>query len=152
MYRLLLVFGAIGVAILAVGVAEFVYFEPIGQSAGLQAHIVGVFSYDPTNHETSGADRDTFKRSDQFAAVVDWSALPDNITVQAIWYDSFQNVVGSVGPDKPPALKKQTIIPAAVPTDLKYHLPGQYEFVIERVEGGQPVEVLARRLILVERT
>src|ERR1700681_2123284 len=38
LYRTLLVFATIGMAILAVGLVEFVYFEPPGQTTGLTAH------------------------------------------------------------------------------------------------------------------
>lgn len=151
LYRTLLAFAVVGAVILAAGLAEFAHFEPLSVS-GLHARIVGVYHYDPTTHQTSGPDSQTFSRADDFAAVVDWSGLPDSITVQALWYDGFENIVGSAGPDRPSALHEQTTIPAAVPRDLKFHLPGEYIFTIERVVDGQPVEVLARRLIEVERT
>jgi hypothetical protein len=38
-----------------------------------------------------------------------------------------------------------------VPRGLKTNIPGEYVFVVERVAHGQPVEVLARRLVLVTR-
>ena len=152
LYRTLLVFAAVGVLILVAGAAEFLYFEPVGASHGVHARIVGVYVYDASSHQTSGPDRETFARREQFAAVVDWSTLPDSITVQAVWFDSFQNIVGMVGPDKPSALKEQTVIPAKVPESLRFHLPGEYIFAVERVAGGQPVEVLARRIIEVQRT
>jgi hypothetical protein len=38
-----------------------------------------------------------------------------------------------------------------VPHDLKYHLPGEYIFAVERLAGGRPVEVLGRRLVEVLR-
>ncbi len=151
-YRTLLAFAGVGILILCAGLAEFLYFEPFGDTTTFHAHIAGVFHYDPATHQTTGADEQTFGRADQFAAVVDWSGLPDTITVEAIWYDSFQNVVGSVGPGKPSALAGDTVIPAAVPSSLHYHLPGEYLFAVERVSGGQPVEVLARRLVEVTRT
>ena len=103
------------------------------------------------SHEFVGADQRTFSRADSFAAVVDWSALPDSITVQAVWFDSFENVVGAVGPANPCALAFEPTVPAVVPAGLKYHLPGQYIFAVERVNAGQPVQVLGRRIVLVER-
>lgn len=151
LYRLLLGFAAVGVVILVAGLVEFAYFEPIN-SSGLHARIVGVYLYDTHSHTTSGPDSQVFSRSDQFAAVVDWSGLPDTTYVQAIWFDSFENVVGRVGPAQPSDLKYTTVIPAEVQSDLKYHLPGQYIFAIERTVDGQPVEVLARRIIEVQRT
>ncbi len=150
-YRTLLVFAAVGVLILVAGVVEFAHFEPFS-SSGLHAHIVGVFQYDPGTSQTSGPDRQRFGRAEDFAAVVDWSGLPDSVSVQAVWFDSFQNIVGSAGPDKPSALAEHTTIPAAVPKDLKFHLPGEYIFAVERLTNGQPVEVLARRIIEVQRT
>jgi len=151
LYRILLTYGVIGVLILIAGAAEFAYFEPFSKSSGLKVHIVGVFEYDPATRHTSGPDQRTFTRSDSFAAVVDWSGLPKDITVQAVWLDGFENVVGGAGPGHPSELAASTIIPALVPPGLKYHLPGQYIFAVERINGNLPVEVLARRIVLVER-
>ena len=151
LYRTLLGFGAFGILILGAGVAEYIHFEPFVSTSTAHAKVVGVYSYDPNTKTTRGSDRDTFKRSEQFAAVVDWSGLPDDITVEAAWFDSFENVVGSVGPGTPSALRAQTIVAAEVPVGLKYHLPGQYIFVIERLDKNRPVEVLGRRVIYVER-
>jgi hypothetical protein len=152
LYRLLLAYGVVGLLIITAGLVEFLHFEPFNQTAGVEAHIVGVFLYDPATHKTSGPDRRTFARNESFAAVVDWSALPDSMTVQAVWYDGFANVVGSVGPAKPSALSNETVIPAAIPQGLRYHLPGEYIFVVEQLQGRLPVAVLARRIVLVERT
>lgn len=152
LYRTLLVFGLIGLVILTAGLVEFLHFEPFGVTAGVHAHIVGVYLYEPSAGQTSGPDRSTFKRSEQFAAVVNWSDLPENLSVQAVWYDSFGNIVGQVGPGRPGDLKDHRVVPAEKPTGLKYHLPGQYIFAVERLQGGRPVEVLARRLVEVERT
>ena len=151
-YRTLLAYGAIGIVIFIAGFVEYLHFEPFGPGAGVHAHIAGIFKYDPATKSTTGEDRDTFARNEPFAAVVDWSGLPDTLTVQAIWIDSFENDVGSAGPSTPSHLSSQTIIPAEVPEGLKFHLPGQYIFVIERVEGGRPVEVLGRRIVYVQRT
>lgn len=151
-YRTLLAYGAVGVVIFVAGFFEYLHFEPFQLGSGVKAHISGVFEYDATTKTTTGPDRATFARADQFAAVVDWSGLPDNLNVDAIWYDSFQNIVGSVGPGKPSDLRDQTIVPAAVPEGLKYHLPGQYIFAVERLDGGRPVEVLGRRIVFVDRT
>ena len=143
-YRTIIAYGAIGIVIFVAGFIEFVHFEPFGHGSGVHAHISGVFSYDPKTKTTTGSDRSTFARSEQFAAVVDWSGIPDTLNVQAVWIDSFQNVVGSAGP-------ATSIVPAEVPEGLKYHLPGQYIFAVERLEGGRPVEVLGRRIVFVDR-
>jgi hypothetical protein len=152
LYRTLLVYGLVALLILTAGLVEFLHFEPFGVTAGVGAHVAGVYAYDPASGQTSGQDRSTFTRSEQFAAVVNWSDLPDTITVQAVWYDSFGNIVGQVGPGKPSDLSSHRVIPAEKPSGLKLHLPGQYIFAFERVQGDQPVEVLARRLIEVDRT
>jgi hypothetical protein len=151
LYRALLVFDIVAILILAVGLGEFLYFEPPGQGTGVKATIVGVYQYDPAARTTIGPDRSTFLRTEQLAAVVDWTSLPQNITVDARWYDGFEAIVGRVGPGTPAQLAGQTIVPVGVPAGLKHNLPGQYVFVAERLENDIPVEVLARRIVLVER-
>ena len=151
LYRTLLAYGAFAILILIAGAAEYVHFEPFTSSASLHAKAVGVYAYDPATKQTSGPDRERFARNEEFAAVVDWSGLPDNITVEAVWFDSFENIVGSVGPGTPSQLHNQTIVPAEVPQGLKYHLPGEYIFAIERLDNGRPVEVIGRRVVYVER-
>ena len=152
LYRALLIFAAVGIAILAVGLVEFLYFEPPGQNTGANAHIVGIYKFDPATQKVSGPNKSSFGRSQIFAAVVDWSSLPQNITVDARWYDSYEVVVGRIGPGTPAQLAGKNAVPVGIPSGLKYNLPGQYIFVVERLSGGVPVEVLARRIILVERT
>ena len=151
LYRTLLVFATIGMVILAVGLVEFVYFEPPGQTTGLTAHIVGVFEYDPATGTTHGPDRTAFSRTQEFAAIVDWSQVPGNLIVDARWYDTFGTVVGRVGPGTPAELGPRSTVPVTVPQGLHHLLPGHYTFVVERLKGDLPVEVLGRRIVLVER-
>ena len=151
LYRTLLVFAAFSVLILVAGLVEFAYFEPSGQHTGLKATIVGVYQYDPDHKTTGGPDSNVFPRTVQFAAVVDWSTLPRNVVVDARWYDGFGNIVGSVGPGSPDQLTGQTIIPVKTPPGFAHNLPGHYVFVVERYESGLPVEVIGRRVVLVER-
>jgi hypothetical protein len=152
LYRTLLVFATVAVLILAVGLVEFVYFEPPGQTTGAKARIVGVYAYDPATGTTLGTDRSAFGRSEEFAAVVDWSGLPPNLNVDARWYDGFGTIVGRVGPgSRPSELGTSSVVPVITPPGLHHNLPGQYTFVVERLQGGLPVEVLARRIVLVER-
>ena len=40
--------------------------------------------------------------------------------------------------------------PVITPPGLHHNLPGRYTFVVERFQGGVPVEVLARRFVQVE--
>jgi hypothetical protein len=49
-------------------------------------------------------------------------------------------------------LAPQTVVPVEVPEGSRFVLPGRYTFVVERLSGGMPVEVLARRFVLVDRT
>jgi hypothetical protein len=151
LYRTLLVFAAVSILILVIGLVEFVYFEPPGQHSGLKATIVGVFEYDPDPNKLIGPDKNAFPRTVQFAAEVDWSSLPKNMVFDARWYDGFGNVVGSVGPGTPQELASHTIVPVRVPPGFHHNLPGHYVFVVERYEGDVPVEVIARRVVLVER-
>ena len=152
LHRTLLLSAAAGLLILTAGVVEYVYFEPFAQASGVHAEIRGVYAYDAATHETKGSDRSTFRRTEDFAAVVDWGSIgAKDITVQAIWFDGFGNVVGQAGPGRPADLQAHQVVPAELPEGLSYHLPGEYIFAVERVQGGQPVEVLARRLIQVTR-
>jgi len=151
LYRALLVFDVVAILILAIGLGEFLYFEPPGKTTGLAVR-VAIYQYDSTTKTTSGPERTTFARDQLFAAVVDWSSLPSDVIVDARWYDSFEAIVGRVGPGTPVELAGQTTIPVGFPAGLKDNLPGQYIFVVERFEGGVPVEVLARRFVLVDRT
>jgi hypothetical protein len=152
LYRTVLVFATVGVLILATGLVEFAYFEPPGQTTGARAHIVGIFKYDPTNKQPVGPDRSEFARNEELAAVVDWSTIPADLTVDARWYDSFGSIDGQVGPGTPPALVNDTVIPVEVPPGYHYVLPGRYTFVVERLKDGVPVEVLGRRFVVVDRT
>jgi hypothetical protein len=152
LYRTLLVFATVGVVILSLGLVEFVYFEPPGQTSGAQAHIDGVFHYDPSSGEVSGADRSQFGRTEQFAASVNWASIPSNLTVDARWYDSFGVVEGEAGPGSPPELGSQPLVPVTVPQGFHFVLPGRYTFVVERLNNGVPVEVLGRRFVVVDRS
>lgn len=152
LYRTLLVFAAVAVLILTVGLVEFVHFEPPGQTSGIKAHILGVYLYDPATGATSGPDKSEFSRTDEIAAVVDWPSIPSNLTVDARWIDSFGDVVGRAGPATPAELTHHMIVPIGVPQGLHHILPGHYTFVIERIRGDVPVEVLGRRIIVVDRS
>jgi hypothetical protein len=150
LYRTLLVFATVAVLILAVGLVEFVHFEPPGQTSGAKVRIVGVLAYDSANGTTVGTDKSTFSRTEEFAAVVDWSGLPPNLAVDARWYDGFGSLVGRVGLSTPAQLGNHSIVPVITPPGLHHNLPGRYTFVVERLQGGVPVEVLARRFVQVE--
>ena len=152
LYRTLLVFATVGAVILAIGIVQFVYFEPLGQTTGVQARIVGVYQFDPESKQPVGPDRSQFPRTEEFAAVVDWSSLPSTLVVDARWYDSFGSIQGQVGPATPPELATHSVIPVEVPQGLHYVLPGRYTFVIERLQDGVPVEVVGRRFVVVERS
>jgi hypothetical protein len=151
LYRTLLVFATVGVVILSIGLVEFVYFEPPGQTSGAKAHIVGVFQYDPNTKQVVGPDRSEFPRTEEFAAVVDWASIPASLVVDARWYDSFGSLEGRVGPDTPSQLSAHGVIPVEVPPGFHYVLPGRYTFVVERLKDGVPVEVLGRRFVVVDR-
>jgi hypothetical protein len=150
LYRALLVFDLVAILILAIGLGEFLYFEPPGQKTGLQATIVGIYQFDPTTRKTTGPDRSTFTLTQDIAAVVDWSSLPPNLTVDARWYDPFGTLVGAAGPGTPTQLADQTTIPVDSAGPQNHNLPGRYLFVVERLQNGIPVEVLARRLVLLK--
>jgi hypothetical protein len=84
---------------------------------------------------------------------VDWTSLPPGFVVDARWYDTFGSMRGLVGPAHPSQLTTQSTVPVEVPPDLHYVLPGRYTFVVERIgSDGVPVEVLARRFVVVNRS
>jgi hypothetical protein len=153
LYRTLLVFATVGAIILSVGLVQFVYFERPGEETGVKARILGVYEYDLATMKTTGPDRSEFPRSDVFAAVVDWSSVPSQLVVDARWYDTFGSMRGEVGPGHATDLSGESVVPVEVPPDLHFVLPGRYTFVVERLDAtGVPVEVLARRFVLVDRS
>jgi len=133
LYRTLLVYATVGVLILSIGIVQF-------------------YEYDPTSHKTVGPDRSEFPRSEEFAAVVDWSSLPSNLIVDARWYDTFGSMRGAVGPAHPSALTDHGVVPVEAPEGFHLVLPGRYTFVVERLQDGVPVEVLGRRFVVVDRS
>ena len=151
LYRVLLWLGAAGAVILAAGLLEFFHFEPLGEHTGTRAEIQGVYSFDPASGETSGPASERFRRDDSFAARVDWSTLPPDLPVGARWYNSFGEAVGRAGPAPAAQLVSHPVVPAELPEGQRRNLPGHYLFVVERFEGKLPVEVLARRIVIVER-
>jgi hypothetical protein len=151
LYKATVAMGVVAIVILAAGLAEFLYFEPPGQRTGTTARVEGVYRYDPKTMQTSGGDSKRFQSDQTFAAVVDWSSLPSDLVVAARWYNSFSEVVGEVGPKRAGELGDDRAVPVKVPEGLTRNLPGQYMFVVERFKGDQPVEVLARRFVVVRR-
>jgi hypothetical protein len=150
LYRAIKLVGVLAIVIFAAGIVEFISFEPPGQSTGAVARINGVYAYDEVAKTVSGPPEERFQRSQPFAAVVDWSSIADGTQVAARWFNTFGEVVGQVGPDRAEAIGEATV-PVALPPGLRQNIPGTYLFVVERISRGQPVEVLARRLIVVER-
>jgi hypothetical protein len=152
LYRTLLVFATVATLVLAIGLVQFAYFEPLGEQTGAKATIVGVFEYNSTTGEVVGPDRSEFPREGEFAAKIDWTSLPSNLVVDARWYDSFGTLRGQVGPGSPADLVDKPLVPVLVPEGHHFVLPGRYTFVVERLRNGLPVEVLGRRFVRVDRT
>lgn len=147
-FRLLVGLGVAGVVILAVGLAQFVHFEPSGQHTGLAVRITGVFAYDRRTDATVGPNRDHFRTDQPFAAGVDWSRLPPAVVVGAAWFSGgFGLDAGGVGPAPAGTLAQRTVIP--VNFGAGRFPSGRYEFVVERYAGGRAVEVLARTTVVV---
>ncbi|TMC25974.1 MAG: hypothetical protein E6J32_12950 [Chloroflexi bacterium] len=151
LYRAIKLVGALAIVIFVAGALEFLSYEPPGQATGTVARIQGVYAYDPDTQAVIGAPAEHFARGQPFAAVVDWASIPAGTEVAARWFDSFGEVVGQSGPG-PVEQMSQAAVPVALPKGLKQNIPGTYLFVVERISRGQPVEVLARRLVEVERT
>jgi len=149
LYRTMVTLGVVAVVILVAGLVDFFAFEPLGQKTGAHATVQGVFHYDPGTHQVSGNDSRRFTIDDSFAAVVDWTSLPTPMVVAGRWYNTLGTAVGGVGPRPAGELGDQSVVPVKIPEGFKHNIPGSYSFVVERYSQGQPVEVLARRLVYV---
>jgi hypothetical protein len=147
-FRLLVALGVAGVVILAIGLAQFVHYEPPGQRTGVAARITGVSDYDVKTGNTFGPAKDHFKTNEPFAAIVDWSALPPDLVVAANWFSGgFALDYGGVGPARAADLTEKSVVP--VNRGGQRFPSGRYEFVVERYSGGRPVEVLGRQSVIV---
>jgi hypothetical protein len=141
--------GMTATVVLTLGLAEFLYFEPLGQTTGTEARVQGIYAYDAKSGQVTGEDSSRFDRSQPFAAVVEWDSVPDDMFVTARWYNGLGIQVGGTPISQAGLLVGSPPIRVETSRGLKSNLPGEYLFVVERVSRGQPVEVLARRLILV---
>lgn len=148
LYQGIVIVGIVALLVFFAGGLEFFLFEPVGQHTGLQARIEGVHYY--RNGHVDGGSRNQYLREEPFAAVVDWSSLPPEVEVTALWFNGFGEVVGSI-PPMPAGRMSADPVPVKVPNGLDKNLPGTYLFVVERVARGQPVEVLGRRFVRVVR-
>ena len=147
-FRLLVALGIAGIVILAVGLAQFVHYEPPGQQTGQAVKIAGVFDYDVKTGKTLGADKDHFRTNEPFAGVVDWSSLPPDLVVGANWFSGgFALDSGGVGPARAADLTEKSVVP--VNRGTQRFPSGSYDFVVERYAGGRPVEVLGGRSVIV---
>lgn len=136
-------FGAAGLVVLLLGVALFVYFEPLRIGTGPEHHVTvtGVRAYDTQTNSVTGKNEQKFKPTQVPAAVVDWSGVDPGLEVRASWYADGTAEVSAVGPDRagvmPTAIPLTEAQGGAVPA-------GTYVFVAGRWQGGRVVEVLAR--------
>jgi hypothetical protein len=147
-FRLLVGLGVAGIVILAIGLAQFVHFEPPGQRTGQAVSIGGVYDYNVKTGSVFGGAKDHFRTDEPFAAVVDWRSLPADLRVGANWFSGgFALNAGGVGPARAADLAERTVV--AVNRGSQRFPAGRYEFVVERYSGGRPVEVLGRRSVIV---
>lgn len=146
-FRFMVGLGAAGLLVLLLGLVQFLGFEPVGEHTGARATITRVFAFDPANPSAQGRDRHQFSPQETPAAAVDWASLPADMIVGAAWFSGdFAEPFGSVGP------RRAAELAGPVPVDRQGTrlLPdGQFTFVVERYAGGHPVEVLARRTVIV---
>jgi hypothetical protein len=152
LFRVMLTLGVVAVVILGLGLVTIFRFAPPGQATGLKVHVLGVYPYDPVERRITDGPSTHFTRSQAFAARVDWSALPAHIVVGARWYNALDEPVGGVGPAAARTLAGQdAVVPVMTPAGLHGNLPGQYALAVVRYSRGQPVELLGRTVVLVER-
>jgi len=152
LFRLMLTLGVVAIVILGLGLATIFRFAPPGQATGLKVRVIGVYPYDPVQRSIAGGPSTHFSRNQAFAARVDWSALPGGIAVGARWYNTLGEPVGGVGPAPARVLAAEdAVVPVMTPPDLHANLAGDYSLAVARYSRGQPVELLGRAVVLVER-
>jgi hypothetical protein len=151
LYQTMLILGAVGLAIFAAGLLLLLRLAPPGRSSGLHAPIQGVFAYNPVRHQLARSPAKLFSPDQDFAARVDWAALPSRVDVGARWYDSLQEPVGGVGPESAGQLAAvgAPVIEQA-PHGFGRNPPGTYTLLVMRYADRQPVEVLGRAVVLVQ--
>jgi hypothetical protein len=148
----MLTLGVVALVILGLGLVTIYRFAPPGEATGLKVRIVGVYPYDPVQRRVTGAPSTHFSRTQAFAARVDWSGLPGGVVAGAHWYNALGEQVGGVGPAPARSLAAQdALVPVMTPPGLHGNLPGEYTLAVARYSRGQPVELLGRAVVLVER-
>lgn len=148
----MLALGVAALVILGLGLVTIYRFAPPGEATGLKVRIVGVYPYDPVQHRITGAPSTYFSRTQPFAARVDWSQLPAGVVAGAHWYNALGEEVGGAGPAPARTLAaREAVVPTMTPPGLHANLPGQYTLAVARYSRGQPVELLGRTVVLVER-
>lgn len=150
LYWTMLSLGLVAVLILALGVVTLLRFAPLGQHTGYRAQVTGVYPYDRRSGQVDGPPSTHFRRSQPFAAQVQWDRLPAGMVVAARWYDSLDTQVGNVGPESAGHLAdREALVPVVTPSDLHANLPGTYTLKILRYSGGQPVELIDSEAVVV---
>ena len=152
LYRVMLALGFAAVVILAFGLVTIYAFAPPGQTTGLKVRVLGVYRYDPSRRQVFGSPSTHFSRTQPFAARIAWSSLPGDLMVGARWYNTLEDPVGGVGPAPARTLAGQDApVPVKTPPGLHANLSGDYTLAVVRYARGQPVELLGRSVVLVER-
>lgn len=151
-FYLLIALGGVALAVLGFSFAQFVYFEPPGEHSDIRAPITSVATFDPVTGTLGPAAGGRFAPGQVFAATVDWSAVPRAALVGATWTSGpFATDFGGVGPARAADLAGRPIPirPPARAGAASILPPGPYTLSVLRYAGGRPVEVLARRQVLV---
>jgi len=150
LYWTMLGLGLVAVLILALGVVTLLRFAPLGEHTGYRAQVIGVYPYDTRSGQVDGPPSSHFRRGQPFAAQVQWDRLPEGMVVAARWYDSLDTQVGGIGPAPAGQLADHAaLVPVVTPSDLHANLPGTYTLKIVRYSGGQPVELINSKAVVV---
>lgn len=147
-YWTMLALGAVAAVLLMLGLTNLIVASMPWAHTGLHAHVTGVYPYDRNSGSVGNSAGATYAKGRTFAARVDWAALPADVAVGAVWYDSNGGSVGGITPGRAGDLAGRN---QAVPMADSQAPPGSYTLLVMHYVGDTPIEVLARTTVRISK-
>lgn len=147
-YVLLLAVGLFSSLIILLAFGQLIQGTAPWQHVNVQAHIEGVYGYDPATGRTTAGAQTTFREGETFAARVDWRSLPQGLQVGARWYDDSGVDWGGIQPGTAGQLAAGGV--SLVPMVRTDATAGVYTVDVMRYSGGRPVQILGRAQVTVK--